>query len=295
MQNLAQEYKAANEKLEAHADDPDANLAVGRFLCFQKDDWKSGAPYLARGGDETLKTLAALEAAIASRAPGATGAGRRLVGGCRKAGRQKEPARSNRCMPAANYWYREALPGLTRLGMQEKRAKTRQPMNRRAEIGIGENRSFSTIFQNKMCRWALACLANMVRRAFPADQIRKEVQCFAGAPTAKHALLMQPVPAMVVAKASFVIDHKFHNFTPMVGFLEGSTILDQPRDASKYAAGDGQDCFGRSRPIRHSRDESQECSVVRCRTSRCLQLMVYCSGKDRISCRAAWVNPLLKK
>ncbi len=43
--------------------DPDANLAVGRFRCFFKDDWDGGLPMLAIGSDVTLKALAAKDVA----------------------------------------------------------------------------------------------------------------------------------------------------------------------------------------------------------------------------------------
>ena len=40
-------------------DDPAANLAVGRFLCFWKGDWAAGLPKLAAGSSAPLKALAA--------------------------------------------------------------------------------------------------------------------------------------------------------------------------------------------------------------------------------------------
>jgi len=38
--------------------DPDANLQVGRFVCFFKGDWEKGLPILAKGSDASLKKLA---------------------------------------------------------------------------------------------------------------------------------------------------------------------------------------------------------------------------------------------
>ncbi len=38
--------------------DPKANLAVGKYLCFVKDDWQKGLPLLAIGDDAVLKKLA---------------------------------------------------------------------------------------------------------------------------------------------------------------------------------------------------------------------------------------------
>jgi hypothetical protein len=53
----------ALEVLKQNADDPDANLTVGKYLCLVKGDWAKGLPHLAQGGDEMFKALAAREAA----------------------------------------------------------------------------------------------------------------------------------------------------------------------------------------------------------------------------------------
>ena len=54
----------ADEKLKTNPDDPQANLALGRYRCFAKGDWEAGLPLLAKSGDAALASLAkkALEA-----------------------------------------------------------------------------------------------------------------------------------------------------------------------------------------------------------------------------------------
>ena len=49
------------EKLKTAPNDPAANLAVGKYLCFSKHEWEAGIPLLARGSDPALKHLATLE------------------------------------------------------------------------------------------------------------------------------------------------------------------------------------------------------------------------------------------
>ncbi|HTV75784.1 MAG TPA: protein kinase, partial [Candidatus Baltobacteraceae bacterium] len=44
--------------LRANPNDPAANLAMGKFLCFVKNDWSGGLPCLARSGDKSLATIA---------------------------------------------------------------------------------------------------------------------------------------------------------------------------------------------------------------------------------------------
>jgi hypothetical protein len=41
--------------------DPQASLAVGKFLCFEKNDWAAGLPLMARGNDDALKAAVNLE------------------------------------------------------------------------------------------------------------------------------------------------------------------------------------------------------------------------------------------
>src|SRR5205823_674976 len=47
--------------LASNANDPSANEKIGRFICFLKGDWDAGLPMLAKGSDEQLKAIAALD------------------------------------------------------------------------------------------------------------------------------------------------------------------------------------------------------------------------------------------
>jgi hypothetical protein len=58
---LAREFdsvKAARDKLKAKAEDPEANVTVGRYLCFTQGDWDRGLPMLAKGNNAGLKESA---------------------------------------------------------------------------------------------------------------------------------------------------------------------------------------------------------------------------------------------
>ncbi len=50
--------KQASELLATDPQNADAHLTVGRYWCFDKEDWTSGLPHLARGSDDVLKALA---------------------------------------------------------------------------------------------------------------------------------------------------------------------------------------------------------------------------------------------
>ena len=55
------ELKEAEKTLKENLDDPEANLAVGKYLCLFKGDWKLGLPHLTKGSDPKWKTAARME------------------------------------------------------------------------------------------------------------------------------------------------------------------------------------------------------------------------------------------
>ncbi|MDB5290965.1 MAG: hypothetical protein JWL69_2206 [Phycisphaerales bacterium] len=55
--------KLALITLNQNPADPEANLVVGKYFCFVRDDWKNGLPLLVRGGDTALKSIAGQELA----------------------------------------------------------------------------------------------------------------------------------------------------------------------------------------------------------------------------------------
>ena len=50
---ISNDWKVFRDK----PNDPHASLAVGKFLCFIKNDWANGLPLIARGNDEALKAV----------------------------------------------------------------------------------------------------------------------------------------------------------------------------------------------------------------------------------------------
>ena len=59
--DAAEKFHRDQAKLTTHPDDPAANLAVGRYLCFVKNDWHTGLPMLAKSSDALLRPPATLE------------------------------------------------------------------------------------------------------------------------------------------------------------------------------------------------------------------------------------------
>ncbi len=59
LQPAWEQADAAYPRLVTDPNDAEANLAVGKFLCFGRDAWEAGLPYLAKGSDPDLAALAA--------------------------------------------------------------------------------------------------------------------------------------------------------------------------------------------------------------------------------------------
>ncbi len=115
----SRDFQAALEKLKSRPDDADANLAVGRFLCFAKGDWKNGLLFLAHGGDNPLKRAAARDLETPTEAEGQ----KTVADGWWELGEQADAAAKDAMRSRACFWYGQAAPGLTgvaRLQVQKR-------------------------------------------------------------------------------------------------------------------------------------------------------------------------------
>ncbi|HEV3143278.1 MAG TPA: hypothetical protein VGZ47_05265 [Gemmataceae bacterium] len=59
-----QDVTQARAKLAKSPADAEANLSVGRYLCFFQADWDKGLPMLAKGSEKSLKALAAKDLSL---------------------------------------------------------------------------------------------------------------------------------------------------------------------------------------------------------------------------------------
>ncbi len=111
---IAKAYEATRDafaKLKKEPVDPEANLAVGKYLCFLKGHWDKGLPMLALGTDEGLKKLAVKELEGASDVDGQVALG----DGWWDLTSTSEGVAKKQLKGRASYWYRKALPGVTGL------------------------------------------------------------------------------------------------------------------------------------------------------------------------------------
>jgi hypothetical protein len=99
----------AQDALKENPDDPAANLAYGRHLCFVEGDWTRGLPLLAKSDDETLQAAVALELAGANDPSGQV-----AIGEAWFALAHSDKTKSE-FLARSHHWYTLAHPALTGL------------------------------------------------------------------------------------------------------------------------------------------------------------------------------------
>ena len=104
-----QEIADVRATLESNPDDPAANLALGRWYCLDRDDWQTGLPYLAKGGDAELAELANREAAAPESADEQVALGDAWYDLAQRTSSELQRP----LLLRAAHWYRTAQPNLT--------------------------------------------------------------------------------------------------------------------------------------------------------------------------------------
>ena len=99
---------AAEKALATDPDNPEANLAFGRWLSLDADDWHAGLPLLAKGSDAALAGLAKRDLA----APTAAAAQIELADGWWDLAQSKNGPDRAHLTGRAIYWYQQAQPNI---------------------------------------------------------------------------------------------------------------------------------------------------------------------------------------
>jgi hypothetical protein len=110
----AKEFAVASEarqKLEENPDNPEANLALGTYLCFVRRDWDHGLPNLAKGADTKLAEIAKTEA----ESPRDPEAQTQLADQWWAQAENANGSAKSSMLDRAGFWYRRALPALSGL------------------------------------------------------------------------------------------------------------------------------------------------------------------------------------
>ncbi|HVS37840.1 MAG TPA: hypothetical protein VMS17_19940 [Gemmataceae bacterium] len=121
IQKEHENIKADLAVLKDKPQDPDANLHVGRYLCFFKGDWEHGLPLLAAGSDDKLKELVKKDMSN----PTAAADQMALADAWMDLASSQTGVPSQQIQLRAGAWYKQAAPQLTGLdkAKAEKAAK----------------------------------------------------------------------------------------------------------------------------------------------------------------------------
>lgn len=113
---------AALKTVKEKPDDPAANLAVGKYICFAKEAWEAGLPYLAKGSDSTLKAIAEKELAKPRQ-----GEEQEALADAWSSFGEKQPMPAKAvCFCRARHWYQQAKAKLTAFAQTKVTAKAAQ-------------------------------------------------------------------------------------------------------------------------------------------------------------------------
>ncbi len=146
---LVQEQKSAQDAemtLTIHPDDPKANLALGVYRCFVRNDWETGIPCLAKGKNPDLRELAKKELGKPATVKEQADLGDAWLALSQKA---LDDLQKERYRLRARAWYERALKqadGFLKMALEKK--ITDVPAPKKGSIGVG-----STV--NLIGRWTL--------------------------------------------------------------------------------------------------------------------------------------------
>jgi hypothetical protein len=288
IQKGAQDAKAAGEALLTNPKDPEANLTLGKFKCFLKDDWKFGVPLLALGDDEDLRKLAATETADPTDSADQVkladqwwDLAETKTADKSEAGKKDEwtvkPMRSR-----AVYWYRRALPSLSGLALTKAQKRIDEAGPAASETAVIE-----TAFLDDLAEQGVSVGNGSLGKHgdagyFPPGKVKvRGVKPL-------HAVSMHP-PTNGSSTVSYNLDGKYRTFSGTAAIMDDAKQMQSKAVFRVY--GDGKQLWT-SRPLRAS-SEFQECNV-RITGVQTLKLEVVCTGQ-LTGTHAVWVAPMLTK
>jgi hypothetical protein len=130
LESASRGIQKAKETLQQTPDDSEANLAVGRYLCFCQRRWDKGLPMLAKSGDAAIQKAAAAELRGAQ-TPAEQIA---LADAWWNVAESEDAFAKIGLYNRASHWYGLALPSLT--GLENEKAAKRQNQYDRSHGGL---------------------------------------------------------------------------------------------------------------------------------------------------------------
>jgi hypothetical protein len=280
----------ATVTLTKNPEDPETNLAVGKYLCFRKANWDKGLPMLVLGNDAKMKAIAERDVALPEKPSDQATLGdlwwdlAQAEKGPDKGGMQKR----------ACHWYKLAvreLTGLTKTKVEKRITqigadlpKAVVPNEAREEV---EYLSDMEEFDVKVAEGRFANKGKLGYSAGGSDRIRVNgKECPNG--LSMHAL------SNTHASVKYKLRKTAHKFTASVALNDSAGGPGQPPGVGKIPTaltfevlGDGKSLW-KSKPVDAAR-KVQECKID-VRGVEVLELRVNCPG-SYVNAQAVWLEP----
>jgi hypothetical protein len=111
--------QGASQTLKANPEDPEANLTVGMFYCFHKEDWDRGLALIAKANHSPLAALAKSDRERPTDPHAQAKLGEEWARRSKVASEAENRAEADAAKNRARYWFEQALPHFT--GPERKR------------------------------------------------------------------------------------------------------------------------------------------------------------------------------
>jgi len=141
-----EKVKPALATLAKQPKDVEANQIVGQYRCFAQGDWEKGLPFLLRGNDAKVKTLAEKDTATPKAAADKVAL---AEGWWELAEKQDAPAKWH-VQRRAYHWYKSAIPDLAGLSKTkvEKRMGELEEIARSTSRQLEKGSSWTVLFRS---------------------------------------------------------------------------------------------------------------------------------------------------
>ncbi|HUY32240.1 MAG TPA: NPCBM/NEW2 domain-containing protein [Pirellulales bacterium] len=258
-------------RLETDANDPAANLAVGRFYCFGKKDWDRGLPRLAAGGDPALKELAQRELAKPNGAEEEKSLGDDWWDMSRKEKGAVKAALAGR----AGFWYRRALTFLS--GIEKEAVEARLE-----EIGA-DGLADKTQFLSELTQTNVVVANNGFAKG--KNAATNTPLTFLGKES-PHGLFTHP-DNNSTASVRYDLEKKARRLALNVAIDDGAVIT--PRCSLVFQVWGDDKLLWSSVPI-IAKGQVAGCEL-NVANVKVLELRVMCAGRSNSSAYAVWLEP----
>ncbi|MBI4586942.1 MAG: NPCBM/NEW2 domain-containing protein [Planctomycetes bacterium] len=269
--------------LSQHPGDPEASLAVGKFLCLVKGDWRQGLPLIAQRHEAALADLARKEIA----APQEPLELLALADGWWDLAAKEGEVYRIRFQIRAAAWYRSALPRLEGLS-RAKVEKRLQEFSRINWSRLGVKKVYLADLQEEKSSVGVGQFGKKGDLGYkPNPRAKRNGRIRVGGLESPNGLSMHP-PSQGSSYAIYRIDKKFGTLEARVAIADGGEK--PPATPAVFKVYGDDRLLWKSRPA----GKLGELQGVKVEISgvEMLKLEVECPGHYG-SCWAVWVEPAL--